>query len=78
MGKGLHAIHLNIRSLLPKIDQLRAWLSYINPNIITLSETWLTNSTTDAIIHLENYVMYSIGLTEVPGEVESLPIFHLI
>ena len=58
MGKGLHAVHLNIRSLFPKIDQLRAWLSYNNPNIITLSETWLTESITDSSVHLENYTLY--------------------
>lgn len=58
MGKGLCAIHLNIRSLLPKIDLLRAWLVYNNPNIITVSETWLSESTLDRDIKLENYVVY--------------------
>lgn len=58
MGRGIHAIHINIRSLRYKIDQLRAWLSYNNPNVITLSETWLDEKDADSNIKLENYTLY--------------------
>ena len=58
MGKGLYIMHLNIRSLLPKIDQLRAWLAYNNPNIITLSKTWLTSNISDADISIDNYKLF--------------------
>lgn len=58
MGKGLYAIHINILSLTRKIDQLRAWLAYNDPNIITISETWLTDDTTDSDIKLDNYTVY--------------------
>lgn len=58
MGKGLYAIHVNIRSLFPKIYQLRAWLAYNNPDIITLSETWLSEGTTDSSLKIGNFKLY--------------------
>lgn len=57
-AKGMHVIHLNIRSLRPKIDLLRAWLTYNKPHVITLSETWLNNNISDDEIKLDNYVLY--------------------
>lgn len=45
--KDLKMVHLNIRSLLPKMDLLRAWVAQYNPNIITLSETWLSSKISD-------------------------------
>ena len=54
--KGFKIVHANIRSLLPKIDLFRAWVEDRKPNIITLSETWLTNSISDKEIALQNYV----------------------
>lgn len=56
--KGLKIIHLNIRSLLPKIDLLRVWVEQYKPNVITLSETWLTNRISNNEIKLTNYVLY--------------------
>ncbi len=56
--KGLKIVHLNIRSILPKMDLLRAWVAYNNPNIITLSETWLSSKITDREIKLVNYGLY--------------------
>lgn len=56
--KGLFVIDLNIRSLPPKIDLLRAWLTYNNPHIITLSETWLHSEISYDEIKLDNYVLF--------------------
>ncbi len=56
--KGLKIIHVNIRSLAPKIDLLRVWVDLHKPNIITLSETWLNNNISDNEINLTNYVLY--------------------
>lgn len=56
--KGLNVIHLNIRSLLSKIDLLKVWLTYNKPQVITLSETWLNSSIADNEIKLEDYVLY--------------------
>ncbi len=57
-AKGLKIIHLNIRSLLPEMHLLRAWVAHNNPNIITLSETWLSSKIPDREIKLVNYVLY--------------------
>ena len=42
--KGLKIIHLNIRSLVPKIDLLHAWVDLHKPNLIKLSESWLNSN----------------------------------
>jgi len=55
--KGLKVIHINIRSLVPKIDLLRAWVFLHKPNIITISETWLHNNIADDMIKIEDYVL---------------------
>ena len=68
-AKGLHVIHLKIRSLPSKIDLLRAWLVYNKPNIITLSETWLNNNISDNEIKLENYVAYRADRGAIGGGV---------
>ena len=57
-SKGLKIIHINIRSLYPKIDLLRAWLSYNDPSIITLSETWLHSAISDNAIALDDYTLF--------------------
>lgn len=57
-AKGLHVIHLNIRSLPPKIDLLRTWLIYNKPHVITLSETWLNSNIPDDVVTHDNYVLF--------------------
>ncbi len=39
--KGLHFVHLNIRSLLPKIDEIRCLLKNCKLGIFYLTETWI-------------------------------------
>ena len=56
--KGLHIIHVNIRSIFLKIDLLRAWVTYNKPNVITVSETWLTNAIKDNDVQINDYVLY--------------------
>ena len=57
-AKGMNVIHLNIRNLRPKIDLLKAWLTYNKPHVITLSETWLNNNISDNEVKLDNYVLF--------------------
>ena len=45
-------------SFAPKIDLLRAWLTYNKPHAITLSETWLNSNISDDEVMIENYVLY--------------------
>lgn len=39
--KGLGFLHINIWSLLPKIDQLKVWVAGSFPDMLIISETWL-------------------------------------
>ena len=50
--RGLYFIHLNINSILPKIDQLRQIASKTNAAIFVLSETKLDDSVLDGEISI--------------------------
>ena len=52
---GLSVIHLNVRSLLRKMDQLRLLSERNGADIITLSETWLNIDIDDNEIELPGY-----------------------
>lgn len=51
---GLKFVHLNVRSLLPKLDMVRIWVSSTDADIVIISETWLMNSITNRIITNSN------------------------
>ena len=53
--RGLHIIHLNVRSLLPKIDEVRLIAKQSNAACMCLSETWLDDSVFDTEISINNY-----------------------
>ena len=53
--RGLHFIHININSLLPKIDELRSIAQKSNASIIGITETKLDNSVLDAEIKIDGY-----------------------
>ncbi|PIK48179.1 hypothetical protein BSL78_14971 [Apostichopus japonicus] len=53
--KGIHLIHFNTRSLLPKISELRTIALETQATIIAISETWLDDSVTDTEILLPGY-----------------------
>lgn len=55
--KGLHMVHLNIRSLLPKISELRHLCQESNVSLFGCSETWLDVSILDTEIHIANYCL---------------------
>ena len=42
--KGFKLVHLNVRSLPKKIDQLRVLLAGTQLDVVTLSETWLNGA----------------------------------
>ena len=58
--KGLKIVHLNIRSLLKKIDQLRAILEGSNIEIFTLSETWLHSNIDTHMVQIQGYTAYRL------------------
>lgn len=56
-SNGLHCFHLNIRSLLPKITEVRELARKIKASILCLSETWLDFYITDSEVEIENFVI---------------------
>ena len=55
---GLGFIHLNVRSLVPKMDMIKIWANTTNTDIMVLSETWLKKSVLDESISIEGYKVY--------------------
>lgn len=55
---GLGLIHLNIRSLLPKLDAVKIWIESTNADILILSETWLNKTVSDKDIAINGYNIF--------------------
>ena len=53
--KGLHFIHLNINSLLPKIDELQYIAKNSNAAVIGISESKLDNTIYDSQVAIDSY-----------------------
>ena len=53
--RGLHFIHLNSRSILPKIDEIRLIAKETKCACFCFSETWLDSSISDSEISIDNY-----------------------
>ena len=55
-SKGLHICNLNIRHVLPKIDEIRFLLSNDKcPDIMGVCETFLQNQQPDSLLSINNY-----------------------
>ncbi|CAC5410122.1 unnamed protein product [Mytilus coruscus] len=52
---GMHFIHLNARSLLPNISELKRVATRTNAAVISVTETWLDSSDSDGEIHIDGY-----------------------
>jgi len=55
--KGIHFIHINIRSLTSKLSELRTFAQNTSASVIGISETWLDSSFTDSEIKIEGYTV---------------------
>ena len=55
--KGMHFIHLNVRSLLPKVSEIRLIARQTKATVISITETWLDNIICDAEIDIEGYTI---------------------
>ena len=53
--RGLHFVHININSLLPKIDELRYIAKLSEAAVIGISESKLDDSVLSSEIQIENY-----------------------
>ena len=54
-SRGLKIAHLNVRSLMPKLDSLKILFENKPFDVFTVSETWLKPSILDNEIHLPGY-----------------------
>ena len=52
--KGFKLLHLNVRSLTKKIDQLRIMFEESKLDVITLSETWLNESVNSKSVNFKD------------------------
>ena len=68
--KSLGFLHVNTRSLLPEMDQLKAWVHSSNPDVLVITETWLRKSVLNTFLVRTFFVK-----TDLPKVVEwqSLP-----
>ncbi len=55
--KGLHCIHVNARSLLPKMSEMRIIANRSRAAVIAVSETWLDETVTDQEVKIDGYVI---------------------
>lgn len=55
--KGFIVAHINIRSILPKIDFLRHEMSDHPVDILCISESWLRPAVLDTMVSIPGYVM---------------------
>ena len=59
-AKGLKFIHLNVRSLTKKIDQIRTLLADTTLDVLTFSETWLKQYLNTKVVHLDGYKSFRL------------------
>ena len=67
--KGHGFVHINIRSLLPKMDFLKIWVTEHDPDVVVISETWLNPSVKDLDIALPGYNVYRVDRLKRGGGV---------
>ena len=53
--RGLNFFHLNVNSLLSKIDELRDITNYIKPAILGITESKLDSSVTNTDVNINGY-----------------------
>jgi len=55
---GLKCIYVNARSIINKIDYLRAELKVFDPDIIGITESWTDDKVSDAEIQIEGFEVF--------------------
>lgn len=68
-SKCLLIAHLNIRSLLPKITEIRLLCSELKLSVLGCSETWLDGSILDSEIGIANYSLIRRDRNRKGGDV---------
>ena len=65
--RGILGGHINIRSILPKIDQIQNLLMESNLDFLCMSETWLTSNVPTDLINIQGYTCYRKDRPEGKG-----------
>ena len=65
--RGLHFVHLNVRSILHKISELRILFKSKSLAIIAFTETWLNDSMNDEEINIDGYKVVRRDRSSGPG-----------
>ena len=68
-NRGLHLIHLNITSLVPKIDELKDMAKRTKAAVIGISESNLDNTVLDPETYFENYEIICFNRNQHGGGV---------
>ena len=58
-AKGLKICHLNICSIVNKVDQFRMHFENSGIDVITVSKTWLSKDITSDILQMNGFQLYS-------------------
>lgn len=53
----LKICHLNVRSLLPKIDDIRDYCARSSMDIFCVSESWLGDAVPDDSLYIDGYIL---------------------
>ena len=59
-AKGFKMAHLNVRSIVKKIDQLRILLQDSNIDVLTISETWMRSYMETQLVELQGFKSYRL------------------
>ena len=51
-------IHLNVRSMIAKMDMIRIWAHTTDADVIVISETWLNKAVLNKDINIDGYNVY--------------------
>ena len=66
-------IHLNVRSLLPKLEELKFYLTNKKIQIFSVNETWLDSSIAHSEIAIPGFNIFrEIGLRDLMGVLPSM------
>ena len=57
-NKGLHFLHLNINSILPKLDELKTIAGNTKAAIIGITESKVDNSISDSEVEIQSYCIF--------------------
>ena len=69
LKKGMHCIHINLNSVLPKIDEVRYIANITNASIIGISETKLDETIWSSELEVDGYDLVRLNRSRGGGGV---------